>query len=106
LLLGLAAFLPIKATAATFGELMAWCAPREGDGEPNLCNAYLQEDINLLRSHGVSEAGKVRVCIPQDVDHEELIGLMRDYARRNPSSLDRQGIDGLREAVKDRYPCR
>jgi hypothetical protein len=30
------------AAAATFGELVAWCAPADAGGRPVLCSGYLE----------------------------------------------------------------
>jgi hypothetical protein len=108
-LLWLAAFATMIApsvSAATFGELEAWCAPAEQGGKPNLCSGYLDSELELLASPDTDINGGTRVCVPANADRAQLVTLIRDYARRNPAARDLGTVVGLGQALKDQFPCR
>ena len=106
LLAGLLAASATPATAATFGELLAWCAPADQGGDPTLCDGYLGAGLELLASPDPMTNGGTPACVPAGEDRGRIVGLMRDYARHHPESRGMSGADGLGLALKGRFPCR
>ena len=96
----LALSLPVPASAVTFGEIAAWCAPADKGGRPNLCSGYLDTEIELLASPDPTMNGGTRVCVPADADRAKLVVLIRDYARRHPNARDQDAFVGLGQALK------
>jgi Rap1a immunity proteins len=94
-----------SATAATFGELASWCAPEDAGGRPGLCVNYLQTYLEALRTDDASLNDGVRACVPESADHDELVQLIRAYAREHPDAATRSGVAGTGEALKTRFPC-
>jgi hypothetical protein len=101
-----AAMLATPAAAATFGELLAWCAPADKGGDPTLCDGYLGAGLELLASPDPMSNGGTPACVPAGEDRGRIVGLMRDYARHHPESRGMSGPDGLGLALKGRFPCR
>jgi hypothetical protein len=100
---GLSALLAAPAMAATFGDLVGWCA--EADGRPALCSGYLETYLQGLASPDPSLNNGVRACVPETTDRAEIRALIQSYARKHPESLTSSGVEGLGRALKDRYPC-
>ena len=84
---------------------MAWCAPPDAGGSPNLCTAYLESYLRLLESPDTPLSGEHRACVPKDVDLDQIAQSMRAYADRNPSSRELAAPDCLVMALQGRYPC-
>lgn len=101
-----AAMLARPRAAATFGELLAWCAPDDKGGDPTLCDGYLGAGLELLASPDPMSNGGTPACVPAGEDRGRIVGLMRDYARHHPESRGMSGPDGLGLALKGRFPCR
>ena len=93
------------AAAATFGELAAWCAPADTGGRPLLCAAYLDAGLGLLASPDRAAAGDARACVPAGEDPARIVGLLEDYASRNPASRRLSSAAGLGLALGGRYTC-
>ena len=102
----LATLIAVPVSAATFGELEAWCAPADKGGKPNLCSGYLDTELELLASPDTTINGGTRVCVPANVDRAKLVALIRDYARLNPAARDLDTVVGLGQALKGHFPCR
>jgi hypothetical protein len=94
------------AAAATFGELVAWCAPADAGGRPVLCSRYLETYLEALASPKESLNDGVRACVPETADRGELVRLILAYADAHPASDALSGIAGAGKALEDRYPCR
>ena len=92
-------------SAATFGELEAWCAPPEADGRPALCTGYLETYLQGLTSTDPSLNNGVRACVPEAEDRSVVVRLIQVYAREHPEARTLPAIVGVGEALKDRYPC-
>ena len=58
----LALSLPIPASAVTFGEIAAWCAPADKGGRPNLCSGYLDTESSCSprRTHHQRRHARLR----------------------------------------------
>jgi len=94
------------ARAATFGELVEWCAPADENGRPGLCSGYLETYLKGLASPDPSLTDGSRACVPETTDRADILLLIQAYARAHPQSLTASGIGGLGQALKDRYPCK
>jgi hypothetical protein len=101
----LAMLIAMPVSAATFGELDAWCAPGDKGGKPTLCEGYLQSEITLLASPDKSLNGGIRVCVPENEDRAQIISLLRIYALHHPPSRDLDSVTGLGLALQGRFPC-
>ena len=88
----LALSLPTPASAVTFGEIAAWCAPADQGGHPNLCSGYVDTELELLASPDPTMNGGTRVCVPADTDRTKLVALIRDYARSHPNARDQDAV--------------
>jgi hypothetical protein len=67
--------LAAPASAATFGELVQWCAPENDGGRPGLCAGYLETYIARLASPDPSLNDGVRACVPESEDRPPGRGL-------------------------------
>lgn len=94
-----------RANAETFGELVAWCAPADRGGKPNLCSGYLDSELELLASTDRTVNSYPRVCAGAKADRAQVIELLRAYARANPGARDGESMDGLSAALGDHFPC-
>jgi Rap1a immunity proteins len=108
LLLGLmaAAMLATPAAAATFGELLAWCAPADKGGDPKMCREYLEAELELLASPDPMSNGGTPACVPAGYDRARIVTLLEDYAHHHPESRRLSSTDGVGLALKGRFPCR
>lgn len=97
--------LAVPASAATFGELVQWCAPESEDGRPGLCAGYLETYIAGLASPDASLNDGVRACVPESEDRAKVVALLQSFARSHPEAAGEPGVAGLGQALKDRYPC-
>ncbi|MFL5335875.1 MAG: Rap1a/Tai family immunity protein [Geminicoccaceae bacterium] len=95
----------VPASAATFGELVQWCAPEDAGGRPGLCSGYLETYLGGLASTNASLNDGVRACVPESEDRATIRALIQEFARSHPESLPDSGVAGLGQALKDRYPC-
>jgi hypothetical protein len=93
------------ASAATFGDLVQWCAPEDAGGRPGLCAGYLETYLAGLASTNVALNDGVRACVPESEDRARILELIEDFARSHPESLADSGVGGLGRALKDLYPC-
>ena len=105
LVAGLGAIPAAPAFAATFAELVAWCAPEDAGGRPGLCSGYLETYLQALASSDASMNDGVRACVPETTDRAEILTLIQSYASKHPESKSSSGVGGLGHALKDRYPC-
>lgn len=96
---------PLSARAATFAELVEWCAPENAGGRPGLCSGYLETYLPALASPDDSLNDGERACVPETTDRTEIRAMIRDYAREHPEAANEPGVAGLGRALKDRYPC-
>jgi|tagenome__1003787_1003787.scaffolds.fasta_scaffold18191790_1 hypothetical protein len=96
----------LPASAATFAELVQWCAPEEKGGRPGLCSGYLETYLEGLASPDPSLNDGVRACVPEATDRAQVRALIESHARSHPESGGQPGIVGLGQALKDRYPCK
>jgi hypothetical protein len=94
------------AEAASFGELQAWCGPAADGGDFTLCEAYLTSELELLGSRDPMTDGGTPACVPAGQDLGQIVRLVEDYARRNPSSRALASTDGVGRALEGRFPCR
>ena len=101
-----AAMLATPAAAATFGELLAWCAPANHGGDPRLCGGYLESELELLASPDPVNNGGTPACVPAGYDRARIVGLLEDYAHHHPEARRLASTDGLGLALKGRFPCR
>jgi hypothetical protein len=93
------------AVAASFGELVEWCAPEDAGGRPGLCSGYLETYLPALASSDASLNDGVRACVPETTDRAEIRAMIQDYAREHPEAANEPGVLGLGRVLKDRYPC-
>ena len=105
-LTALALLLPRPGSAATLGELEAWCAPPDKSGRSNLCKGYLELNLELLASPDPSSNGGARACVPPEEDRARIVGLMRDYVHRHPEARSQDSVMGLGKALEGHFPCR
>ena len=105
LVVGLAATPAGPTFAASFAELVAWCAPEDAGGRPGLCSGYLETYLSALASPDPSLNDGVRACVPEMPDRAEILALIQSYASEHPESKSKSGVGGLGHALKDRYPC-
>ena len=106
LVAGLGAIPAAPAFAATFAELVAWCAPEDAGGRPGLCSGYLETYLPALASSDASLNDGVRACVPETTDRAEILALIQAYATQaSRSRRANSGVGGLGHALKDRYPC-
>ena len=102
-LLGMVLATPVR--AATFGELVQWCAAESDGGRPGLCSGYLETYIDGLASPDASLSDGARACVPEAEDRARVVALLLAYARSHPEAAGKSGVAGLGQALKDRYPC-
>ena len=100
----LATLIAVPASAVTFGEIAAWCAPADQGGHPNLCSGYVDTELELLASPEPTMNGGTRVCVPADAERAKLVALIRDYARSHPNARDQDAVVGLGQALKRPLP--
>jgi hypothetical protein len=93
------------ASAASFGELVQWCAPENDGGRPGLCAGYLKTYLAGLASPEASLNNGVRACVPESEDRAQAVALLQAFARSHLEAADEPGVAGLGQALKDRYPC-
>jgi hypothetical protein len=105
-LAALALLLPKPGSAATLGELEAWCAPPDKSGRSGLCEGYLEANLELLASPDPTINGGVRACVPPEEDRARIVGLMRDYVHRHPEIRSQDSVMGLGMALEGHFPCR
>ena len=92
-LTALALLLPRPGSAATLGELEAWCAPPDKSGRPSLCEGYLEANLELLASPDPTSNGGVRACVPPEEDraHRRSDARLCASPSRSPQSRQRHG---------------
>lgn len=100
-----AVILAHPASAATLGELDAWCAPEQSGGRPSLCSGYLGTILEGLASKDPTMNGGTRACVPAEEDRSRVIQIMHDYAQKNPVALKQSAVVALGPALKAHYPC-
>ena len=105
LVAGLGAIPAAPAFAATFAELVAWCAPEDAGGRPGLCSGYLETYLQALASHNETLNDGVRACVPETTDRAEIRAMIQDYARKHPEAANESGGPAVGRVLKDRYPC-
>ena len=93
------------AVAATFAELVAWCAPEDAGGRPALCSGYVETYLPALAASDALLNDGVRACVPETADRAEIWALIQSYASKHPESKSGSAVGGLGHALKDRYPC-
>jgi hypothetical protein len=81
-----AAMLARPRAAATFGELLAWCAPDDKGGDLTLCDGYLGAGLELLASPDPMSNGGTSACVPAGEDRGRIIGLERNRAHAGAGS--------------------
>lgn len=94
-----------SARAASFSEIVSWCAPESQGGRPNLCFAYLETYLEALTSTDPDRNDGVRACVPASADRTELAKLILAYAKEHPTEENQSGIGGVGMALKGSYPC-
>ena len=95
----------VSAHAASFAELVEWCAPEDAGGRPKLCSGYLETYLGALASHNETLNDGVRVCVPETTDRAEIRAMIQDYARKHPGAANESGGLVVGRVLKDRYPC-
>jgi hypothetical protein len=105
LVVGLGVISAAPAFAASFAELVAWCAPEDAGGRPGLCSGYLETYLPALASSDASLNDGVRACVPETTDRAEIWAMIQSYASKHPESKSDSGVGGLGHALKDWYPC-
>src|SRR3954449_1860818 len=70
----------LPASAATFAELVQWCAPEEKGGRPGLCSGYLETYLEGLASPDPSLNDGVRACVPEATDRAQVRALIESHA--------------------------
>ena len=91
LVAGLGAIPAAPAFAATFAELVAWCAPEDAGGRPGLCSGYLETYLQALASSDASMNDGVRACVPETTDRAEILALIQSYASKHPEVEEQLG---------------
>ena len=85
---GLGVLLVGPAAAATFAELVEWCASEDAGGRPGLCSGYVETYLPALASPDESLNDGVRACVPETTDRAEIRSLILSYARRASGGSD------------------
>lgn len=93
------------ALAATFGELVEWCAPEASGGRPGLCSGYLETYLQGLASTDTTLNNGVRACVPEATDRAAIRALIASYAHEHPEAAGESGVLGLGQALQKLYPC-
>jgi hypothetical protein len=94
-----------SARAASFSELVSWCAPQDQGGRPTLCFAYLETYLEALGSTDPDLNDGVRACVPASADRTALVKQVLAYAKDHPAEPNLSGIGGVGMALKGSYPC-
>lgn len=94
-----------SARAASFSEIVSWCAPQDRGGRPTLCFTYLETYLEALGSTDPDLNDGVRACVPASADRTELVKQILAYAKDHPAEPDQSGIGGVGTALKGSYPC-
>ena len=92
-------------SAATLGELEAWCAPPDKGGRPSLCEGYLEANLELLASPDPTSNGGARACVPPDEDRARIVGLCATMCIAIPKPAAKKR-HGLGKALEGHFPCR
>ena len=94
------------AAAATFGELVEWCAPEAAGGRSGLCSGYLETYLSALASTDPTMNDGIRACVPEQTDRAMIRDRIEAYAREHPDAAEKPGVTVLGEALRDSYPCK
>lgn len=93
------------AMAATFGQLVEWCAPEPSGGRPGLCSGYLETYLQGLASTDATLNNGIRACVPEETDRAAIRALIASYAHEHPEAAGEPGVLGLGQALRKLYPC-
>ena len=93
------------AKAASFSDIVSWCASERQGGRPTLCFTYLETYLEALASPNPKLNDGVRACVPASADRTELVRQILTYAKEHPTESNLSGIGGVGTALKGSYPC-
>ena len=90
----------------TMADIVKWCSNYpDPSGNDRLCNLYVGETVNLLRSTDPVIHGGQRVCVPTDTPVARIVPIFMSWVEANRQAMSPRLIENLAAALKDRYPC-
>jgi hypothetical protein len=96
---------PSLAVAATFGEVIGWCATPRLEGDDKLCSGYVTAALALLRSADSVLNGGHRVCAPEGEATKALVPILASWSKQHPEARDQDAVTTIGDALVSRYPC-